>query len=70
MNGIKRLRLERSMSQEELAMKLNVSQAGHHQVGKRGTPIPVRTSCPFWLRRWGAALMRCFRTIWSRCGGD
>lgn len=26
MNGIKRLRLEKSMSQEELAMKLNVSQ--------------------------------------------
>ena len=43
--------------------------AGHHQVGKRGTPIPVRTSCPFWLRRWAAVLMPYFKTIWSRCGG-
>ena len=37
-------------------------------MGKRGTPIPVRTSCLSWPRRWGAALMRCFRTIWSRHG--
>ena len=38
-------------------------------MGKRGTPIPVRTSCPFWLRRQAAVLMPYFKTIWSRCGG-
>lgn len=30
-------------------------------MGKRGTPILVRTSCPFWLRRWAAVLMPYFQ---------
>lgn len=47
MNGIKRLRLERSMSQEELAMKLNVSQQAITKWENGGRQSPCGQAAPF-----------------------
>ena len=69
MNGIKRLRLERSMSQEELAMKLNVSQQAITK-WENGDANPRADKLPLLAQALGCSIDALFQDDLEQVRGD